>query len=730
MSDPASCETGLFLDGLRCTGCVNRVERALQEATGVVEATVNFASHRALVRFDPARTEVAALVREVETLGYTAIPYDPDALERPARRAARDAQVRLLVAAFLAGNVMLLALALYLGDGAGMDGTTRRALRWLAIALSVPAATWCALPFWKGAWHGLRRGELPFDVPVVLGIGVSLVTSVVATATDIRHVFADSAAMIVFLVLLGRTLERSARFRATGAVERLVGLLPKTARRVRGAAVEEVPASALVPGDVVVVAPGEAFPADGRLLAGATEVDESIVSGESKLRLRDTGDAVIGATRNVLAEVRVEVRAPATGGTLARIAALLERAQSERPKIQRIADRVARVFAPAVVVAAAGTAVIHAALGASALDSALTAASVLIVACPCALGLATPAALAAALGRAAGFGVLFKSGEALERVARVDAVVLDKTGTLTEGSLSVSELHCASGVPEDELLATAAGAEGASLHPLAQALVRRARERDVEPLVQASRKAIPGRGVEAGEGRDRTLVGSEEFLRERGVVPTPELLEAAAKSADRGESLAFVSRGALALGVVTFVDTPRADASQAVSRMRAMGLSITLASGDGRAAVAQAAGRAGIADWCGEMTPEGKVGLVRTLRSGGHRVLVVGDGVNDAAALAAGEAGMAFARGADVAVHAADAVLRSARLGAVPDALGLARVTLRRIRENLVVALGYNALAVPLAAVGVLTPLTAAIAMSLSSVAVTLNAVRLLRYRP
>jgi Cu2+-exporting ATPase len=727
MSEAA--ETGLFLDGLRCAGCGHRVERTLQEAPGVLEATVNFASHRARVRFDPAKTDREVLAAAVEALGYTAIAYDPDSLERPALRAARTAQVRMLVAWFLAGNVMLVALALYLGEGSGMDSSTRRALRWLAIALSLPAATWCAAPFWKGAWSGLRRGELPFDVPVVLGIAVSFVTSIVATRLDVQHVFADSAAMIVFLVLLGRTLERSARARATGAVERLVGLLPKTARRIREARTEEVAAAELVVGDLVVVAPGESFPADGRIRAGETEVDESLVSGESRTRLRAPGDPVIGATRNVLAEVEVEVTAPASGGTLARIAALLERAQLERPQIQRIADRVARVFAPAVVVAAAATVGVHLALGSTPLEAALTAAAVLIVACPCALGLATPAAIAAALGRAAGLGVLFKSGDALERCARIDTLVLDKTGTLTQGSLSVAEVHVAPGVSEQSLVAVAAGAEGASVHPVARALAGRAQSLGVEVPAFPVRRTIAGKGVEACGGAIRILVGSEELLRDRAVACAPGLREAAAKAAARGASVAFVARGDEALGVVAFVDTPRVDAEDAVRRLGAFGVSVVLASGDTRGAVEHAAARTGISDARAELTPEAKVELVSSLRRAGRSVLVAGDGVNDAAALAAGDAGMAFARGADVTVHAADAVIRSPRLAAIPDSVGLARATLRRIRENLVLALGYNAVAVPLAAAGLLTPLAAAIAMSLSSLVVTLNALRLLRYR-
>ncbi len=724
------CETGLFLDGLRCAGCVGRVERALEEAPGVVAASVSFATHRALVRFDPSRTDADALVGAVEALGYTAIPYDPDALDRPARTEAREAQVRLLVASFLAGNVMMIALALYLADGGVMEAGTRRALRWLSIALSVPSVAWCAAPFWRGAWNGVKRGELPFDVPVVLGMSVALAGSVVATVLDVRHVFADSAAMIVFLVLLGRTLERSARLRATGAVERLVALLPAKARRVTPDGLEEVPAESLCAGDAVIVAPGEAFPTDGVVREGVTEVDESLVSGESRTRVRSPGDAVIGATRNVLAEVRVEVTAPARGGTLARIAALLERAQAERPHVQRIADRVARVFAPAVIAAAACTAAGQALAGASALDAALAAAAVLIVACPCALGLATPAALAAALGRAANFGVLFKSGEALERCARVDTVLLDKTGTLTQGRLALLEARGAAGVDESELLAIAASAEGASLHPLARTLADAARARSLALENLSPRRALPGRGVEAGEGEARVLVGSEVLLRERGLGVPPDLAEAAAKAAERGASVAFVARGVRVLGVLVLSDALREDAAEAVSRLRRLGVDVALVSGDHEGAVRLAAGRTGIEDWSAAVTPEEKVDRVAERRAAGRRVLMVGDGVNDAAALAAGEAGMAFARGADVAIHAADAVLRSPRLGAVADALSLSRSMLRRIRENLVVALGYNAVAVPLAAFGLLTPLAAAIAMSLSSLAVTGNAVRLLRFRP
>jgi len=734
----AAQEIGLFLDGLRCGGCAGRVEKALRATPGVREAQVNFTSLRARVTFDPAATEVAELVATVRGLGYEATPYDPERLERPAERQARDALVRLLVAAFLAGNVMLVSLALYLGTD-GLDEPMRRGLRWLSLALSVPAATWCAAPFWRGAFSGLRRGELTLDVPVVLGVSTAFVATVAGTLAEARHVYADSASMIVFLILLGRTLERGARARATGAVERLVALAPEHAlRRTPNGGTERVPVAALRVGDVVVVAPGERVPADGRIVRGESELDEALVTGESVPVVRGPGARVIGATRSVLGEIEVAVTAPAGAGTLARIAALLERAQAERPRVQRLADRVASVFAPAVLAAAAITAAAWAWAGASLVDVALTAAAVLIVACPCALGLATPAAVMAAVGRAARFGVLFRSGEALERCAGATRLLLDKTGTLTRGRPAVTELALATGVAERELLETALAAEGASKHPAAAAIRTFAAERGIaaEPEGAAERgprRALPGCGVVAGEGEERAIVGSGALLAGERVALPAEVVRRAEAAAARGDGLAFVARGARCLGVLALADPLRDDAAQAVARCRALGLEVALVSGDHPHAVLRAAREAGIAELHADVSPEGKVEAVRAARAAaapGERVLFAGDGLNDAAALAAADLGIAFAEGSDVTLSAADVVVTSPRLGALADAIGLSRSAGRRIRENLAIALLYNALAVPLAATGVLRPLTAAIAMSLSSLVVTGNAVRLLRWRP
>jgi len=732
----AVAETGLFLDGLHCSSCVNRVERALRAAPGVADANVNYTTHRALVRFDAARTDAAALVREVEALGYRATPYSPEALERPAQRDARRALVRLLVAAFFAGNVMLVAVALYIGAIEGVDPVTRRGLRWLAIALSVPSVAWCAQPFFGGALRGLARREITMDVPIALGIATAFATNVLGTLREAEHLYVDSAAMIVFLILLGRTLERGARARAAAAVDRLTALTPATAlRRTASGALEEVPASALARGDLVVVAPGQVVPADGVVVRGASELDESLLTGESLPVARAIGERAIGGTLNVLAELELRVEAAVDAGTLARLAALLERAQTERPHIQRLADRVARIFAPSVVAIALAVGIGSALAGQSAFDAALAASAVLIVACPCALGLATPAAITAAIGRAAAFGVLVKSGEAIERCASIDRCVLDKTGTATLGRLSVIAVEPAPGVDVKRVLARAACAEGASSHPIARAIALAA-EREGQGDAQSAsgeRCATAGAGVEWRAGDDVVRVGAREFAAAATTEAIPPSLDAAAAPlAAAGASLAYVVDRTGALGVVALSDEVRADASAAVERLDRLGVDVELVTGDGEGAARAVARKAGIAESAvhARTAPEAKVERIRALRSAGHRVIAVGDGINDAAALAAAEVGAAMASGSDVSLHAADLVVNSPRLGAVPDVIALARAALARIRENLAFAVAYNAIAIPLAASGWLSPLGAAIAMSASSLVVTANAIRLARFEP
>ena len=727
---PTATEVGLFLSGLRCAGCVHRVEQALEAAPGVETARINYTTQRALVRFDAEITRPEALAAEVEALGYEAIPYDPVAIDRPADQDARAALVRLLVAAFFALNVMIIAAALYIGGYSDLDPVTRRGLRWLGLGLTLPAVTWCALPFWRGAWAGLRRARITMDLPIVLGIATAFGVSIAGTLGEAPDLFVDSAAMIVFLILLGRTLERGARARAAGAVEGLAALHPATAIRVTEDGVETVAPKALVAGDLIVVPPGATFPADGKILHGESEVDEALLSGESLPVLRGPGDAVVGGSHNLLAELRVEVSASIGEGTVARLSALLERASAERPRVQQLADRIASVFAPVVLLTALGTALFWALRGAPVLEVALTAAAVLIVACPCALGLATPAAVTAAVGRAARLGILVKSGEALERTAGLDHVVLDKTGTLTEGRFTVADTAPCDGVSVSELLSTAAWAEGSSTHPLADA-IRRAGASSTPPTDPGvERSARPGLGVEATGTSGTLRVGTAEWIRDAGVVLPDALTTRADAMARLGMTLAWVSRDDSLLGVIGLADRVREDAPEAIARLRTLGLATELVTGDHETTARAAAAGAGLDSLAWSQAPAAKVERVRDARARGATVLVAGDGINDAAALAAGDVGVAYAQGSDVTLHAADCVIQSARLGALADLVQLSRATLARIRENLGFALLYNLVAVPAAMAGVLDPLHAAIAMSLSSLVVTGNSVRLLRWTP
>jgi Cu2+-exporting ATPase len=724
----ASAETGFLLEGLRCASCVRRTEQALRAVPGVEGATINYTDRRALVRFDPDATSVASLVGAVAALGYQAIPFDPEALERPAAQ-AREALVRLLVAFFLAANVMWLAIALYSGSYQDMDPATRRTLRWLVVALSFPSVTYCALPFWRGALAGLARREITIDLPIVLGFATAFVANVVGTLAETQHLFVDSAAMIVFLILLGRTLERRASARAASAVERLRALAPREVLRLVDGRVERVALESVAAGERVVVPAGQVVPLDGRLVGPAAELDESALTGEVTPVARAPGEAVAAGARNLLAEIELVVTAPASRGTLARLAALLERAQSERPQLQRLADRVAAVFAPAVLTLAGATALGWAASGASALDVALAATSVLIVACPCVFGLATPAAIAAALGRAASLGILVKSGEALERCASVDHVLLDKTGTLTEGRFALVAVRAVKGASEEEVIAAAAEAEGGASHPIADAIRRAAEERGLGLAIPDARVVLPGRGVVAGEGAERRAAGTRAHLAALGVASDAALEAEADALARGGASLVRVARGVRLLGVLALLDTPREDAAALVARLARDGVAIGLVSGDHEAAVRAAAERTGVRELRAGATPEAKVAEVRARQARGARVLAVGDGINDAAFLGAADVGVAMGRGSDVALAAADAVIRTPRVSAAADLVELSRACLARIRENLGFALAYNLVAVPLAAFGVLDPLPAAIAMSVSSLVVTGNSVRLLRWR-
>ncbi len=735
-------ELTLPVVGMTCASCVTRIERFLNKADGVGEAVVNLATERATVRYDPAIIDRGRIVAAIEAAGYevaTPRPVD-EADATDAEEAARATDRRALLRdALLATGIGLAMMVVALWPG-GVPWPMERVNVWM-LAPATVAEFVLGRRFLVAAAKGLRHGDLTMDTLVSLGTlaayGYSLAITLAGSAAE---TYFDSAAVIIGLVLLGRWLEARAKGQAAGAVKALLKLRPTTARVLRDGREADLPIAEVRVGDLVRVRPGERVPVDGALIEGSSAVDESMLTGESMPVDKRPGDVVTGATMNASGSFVMRAERVGLDTTLAQIARLVERAQGSKAPIQRVVDQVTARFVPLVVLVAAVAFALWMLLGPEPrLPSALTAAvAVLIIACPCAMGLATPTAIMVGTGKGAEAGILVRDGAALEQAQRITAVVLDKTGTITRGQPSVSALRPAAGTTDDELLRLAAAAERGSEHPLAEAIVRLATERGVEAPVVTGFEAIPGGGVRATvEGR-AVLIGSERLLVEGGV-EVAALADVARQAAEAGETPVLVAADGLAIGLIAIADTLKPASAEAVRRLQAAGLAVWMITGD-RAAVANAIGaQVGIGPEriLAEVRPEEKAARVADLQAGGAVVAMVGDGINDAPALAQADLGVAIGTGADVAVEASAITLVGDDLRSVPAAIRLSRATMRIIRQNLGWAFGYNLILIPVAA-GALFPLTgwllspalAAAAMALSSVSVVTNSLRLRGFRP
>ena len=737
----------LEVSGMTCASCVRRVERALGNVEGVAEARVNLATESAQVELS-APVDTAALVRAVETAGYSAAPAAPtsDPAEEVAQRRARRSadlsrrRVKLGVGALLTAAVLTLAY--------GVPGPSWSA--YWQLALTAPVFAWVGWGFHRGALTNLRHGAVNMDTLVSLGSAVAFFYSVAATfALRGQATYFDVAAVIITLISVGKYLEVLTRGRAGEAIEALAGLAPRTAHLLAragavagsGSASVDVAASSLRPGDMVMVRPGETMPADGMVTEGSAAVDESMVTGESVPALKVPGDEVIGGTVNGLAALHVRVTRTGAESTLAQITALVERAQMEKSKAQRLADRVSSVFVPVILLAATATFIGWLTSGHTLIGALIPAVAVLVVACPCALGLATPVAVMVGTGRGAELGLLVSGGQALERVRALRTVVVDKTGTLTAGHPQVVDVVALDGTDGSEALALAAAAEATSEHPLARAIQEAATAAGIPvPHRTVDAEASPGEGLTAHIAGRRVAVGSVEWLAAgpgaaAGEEPTPvtpgvraaEATRAAQQLAERGRTTVGVAvDGELRL-VVGITDPLRPNAVAGVDRLHAQGLRVVIATGD-RPEVARLVGAdVGADEVHAGLRPDDKAGLVRQLQEHGA-VAMVGDGINDAPALATADVGIAVASGTGVAMATADITLVHGDIGAVGDAISLARATRRIIWQNLGWAFGYNVVLVPLAAAGILPPMYAALAMAASSVSVVTNALRLRRF--
>ncbi|HJV34744.1 heavy metal translocating P-type ATPase [Geomonas sp.] len=709
----------ITIDGIRCASCVWLVEKMLARIAGVREARVNYATGRARVAYDPATVSPSAIFSTIASIGYAPRPYTPTATAEAARREQRDLLFRFGTAFFLTMQLMAYSFALYAGYLQGIESGTKWYLQIFSFLVTTPVIFYCGHPFLTGAWRALRNRAPNMELLIAIGALSSYGFSVYALLTG-GEVYFETAAMIITLILAGRLLENAARRRACHGVERLLGLCPLKASRIREGILETVEPSELRPGDLVLVAPGDRFPVDGRIVEGTTDIDESAATGEPLPVMRSPGESVIAGCCNLTGAVRVLCEKEAADSFVARVARLVEEAQSRRAPIQGVADRVSALFVPAVIVLSAATFVWQIVTGTPFAPSLMTALAVLVIACPCALGLATPTAMVAGTGTAARNGVIFKGGDVLERLSRVQVAVFDKTGTLTWGAPEVLETVPVAGVTSTMVLSLAAAVESGSRHPIGRAILEAAAAAKVEYEVASDLTAHPGGGVTGTVAKEEVAVGSERFLRGRGIKGFPEHV---VEGDDR--MVACVGRGGRFYGHILLRDRLREDVPALTSYFRRAGVRTLLLSGDRDGAVKATAAAAGIEEALGELTPADKAARLETLRGGGSTVLMVGDGINDAPALSAADVGCAVAGGTDIAIETSELVLVKPDLERLACAHRIARRTMSVVRQNLVWAFLYNAVGIPLAMTGRLTPIYAAAAMAMSSLCVVGNSLRL-----
>ncbi len=751
--------------GMHCAACVGKVERALTSVPGVESASVNLATEQAAVVFDPARTDLARLREAVAAAGYELAEARPDRVpgeavdgERAAREAAqRREKLKFVVGAVLSAPVLLGGMSHVLPWVPGVLQNP-----WVQLVLATPVQVWVGWQFHRGFVHDLRYRAASMSTLVSIGTSAAYLWSVAVTVWPhafMRHgamTYYDVSAVVITLVVLGRWLEARARGRTSEAIRRLMSLAPRAARVIRDGVEMDVPTAEVRVGDFVRIRPGERVPVDGVVTEGASTVDESMLTGESLPVEKAPESSVFAGTVNRTGSFVFRAARVGSETTLARIIKLVAEAQGSRAPIQRLADRVAAVFVPIVLVIAALTFIAWWLFGPepAGLLALANAVAVLVIACPCAMGLATPTAIMVATGRGAEFGVLIKSAATLELLHRVDTVVFDKTGTLTVGRPAVTDVisvgpavgvRAAGGAAAeasgemtaaDEILALAAAAEQASEHPLGEAVVARAKERGLALPPMREFSTVAGQGIDAMTTDGRVLLGNRTLMDARGI-DVDVLAPGVQRLAAEGKTVIYVAFAGQVLGVIAVADVPKPEAKSVVAALKRLGVSVAMLTGDHRLTAEAIARQAGLDRVLAEVLPEDKARAIKVLQAEGRRVAMVGDGINDAPALAQADVGIAMGSGTDVAIDAADVTLMRGDLNGVVTAIELSRATIRVIRENLVWAFGYNTILIPVAA-GVLypvwgvllSPILAGSAMAFSSVSVVTNSLRLKRWRP
>ena len=735
----------LPIQGMDCASCVQKIEKALLQTRGVTRAVVNLATKKAKVEYIPSDTSLAEIKRVIEQTGYKVLEVPPEEELEDIERIVREKEYKKLKRKFFAG--LILGLIIFIGSSPRLFPWIPSFLNSFFVlwVLGTPVQFWIGWQFYKGAWGAFRHRNADMNTLIAVGTSAAYLYSVAATLFPSLfesgglkpEVYFDTSAIIIVLILLGRLLEARAKGQTSEAIKKLIGLRPKTARVKRDGKEIDIPVEEVLIGDVVIIRPGEKIPVDGIITDGKSSVDESMITGESMPVKKEKGDEVIGATINKTGSFQFRATKVGKDTALAQIIKLVQDAQGSKAPIQRLADVIAGYFVPIVISIAIATFVVWFNFGPSpALTFALlNFVAVMIIACPCALGLATPTAVMVGTGKGAENGVLIKGGESLETAHKLDTVVFDKTGTLTKGEPEVTDIIPFNSYSEEEVLKFAASAEKVSEHPLGEAVIKKATETKIGLQDPKNFRAIEGHGIEAEVENVNVLLGNAKLLRDRNI-EIKDLIEKAEYFAKDGKTPIYIALNGHAAGVIAVADTLKETSIQSVEKLKKLGLEVIMLTGDNRKTAQAMARKVGIDRVLAEVLPEDKVHEIKKLQSEGKKVAMVGDGINDAPALAQADVGIAIGSGTDVAMEASDITLIKGDLQGVVSAIELSKRTIRVIKQNLFWAFFYNTAGIPIAAgilypfFGVLlNPIFASAAMAFSSVSVVSNSLRLRRIK-
>jgi heavy metal translocating P-type ATPase len=715
-------ELVLHVDGMWCSSCSWLIEKVIGAEPGVVRAKVLYASDTAKIVFRPAQISVDEIRRRIGGLGYAATERDADPAERSSER--RSLLVRMGVALFLMNNLMFFSYTLYVGYFQDLPPAITAMFPWILFGFALPAVFWCGMPIHRKAFRSLRAGVPTMELLFSIGIFSAFFFSVYQLLTGGDNYYFDTCGGLVALLLVGKLIEVTAKHRASEGVHRLYTMMPKKVRVKAPEGERMISAARLQPGEIFIVKSGEKIPADGTVVEGGGVVDESLLTGESRLVKKGEGAKVLASSMNVNGIMEIRVDACGRDTILSSIIRMVEGALASKSDLERMVDRVSRVFIPGVLAVATVTAVVMFALGSGAEASILRAITVLLIACPCVLGMATPLAVAAGIGHAASRGILVRDGMVLEVLGSATAVVFDKTGTLTAGNFECEEI-VGSSQESDGLLRAAASLEQSSSHPVALALVRAARKHRLLLTDASDVSILDGQGIRGVVDGSAVILGSRSLLQSCGIHPAAETEAAAIRAAASGKTVVYGAvGGGREAAVFILGDSLKPSARPAVEKLEALGLEVQLLSGDMPTTTAAIAGQAGIRDFLAGALPAGKIEMIKHLQQTGKRVVMVGDGVNDAPALAQADAGIAMGGGTEMAIQSAPVTLLRDDLTLIPEAVEIARRGTRIMKQNLVWAFLYNTVGIVLAASGLMNPLLAAGAMVASSLSVVLNSMR------